>query len=48
MGTRLPGSFRDPAGHVYISDNVVYRRIEPAGREAYERLMQSVYLRSAT
>ena len=41
MGTPLPGSFRDPAGHVYISGNVVYRRIEPAGREAYERLMQS-------
>jgi hypothetical protein len=39
--TRLPGSFRDPAGHILISDGTVYRRIEPAGREAYDRLMQS-------
>lgn len=41
MPTRLPGSFRDPAGHILISDGTVYRRIEPAGREAYDRLMQS-------
>ncbi len=40
-GRRLPGSFRDPAGHVYLSNDVIYRRIEPAGREAYQRLMQS-------
>ncbi len=54
MGTRLPGSFRDPAGHVSISGSVVYRRIGPAGREAYERLRQSglsgrvLYLMSPT
>jgi hypothetical protein len=41
MAARLPGSIRDPAGHVYLSNNIVYRRIEPAGREGYERLMQS-------
>ena len=39
--TRLPGSFRDPAGYVFVSDNVVYRRIEAVGREAYESLMRS-------
>ena len=38
---RLPGSFRDPAGHVFVSDGTLYRQIEPAGREAYDRLMQS-------
>jgi hypothetical protein len=41
MAARLPGSFRDPAGYVFFSDNAIYRRIEPAGREAYERLMHS-------
>lgn len=39
--TRLPGSFRDPAGHVFVADGTLYRQIEPAGREAYQRLMQS-------
>jgi hypothetical protein len=38
---RVPGSFRDPAGHVVLSDGTLYRQIEPAGREAYDRLMQS-------
>lgn len=41
MVARLSGSFRDPAGHVYLSNETIYRRIEPAGRAAYERLMQS-------
>lgn len=41
MVARLSGSFRDPAGHIYISDETIYRRIEPAGRAAYECLMQS-------
>jgi SAM-dependent methyltransferase len=41
MPARLSGSFRDPAGHIFVSGEVVYRRIEPAGRQAYERLMQS-------
>ena len=38
---RLPGSFRDPAGHVFVSEGTLYRQIEPAGRQAYQRLMQS-------
>jgi hypothetical protein len=43
-----------PAGHVYISGRDVYGRVEPAGREACERLMQSglsgrvLYLMSPT
>lgn len=41
MTSRLPGSFRDPAGHVYITDDTVYRRIEPAGRAAYDALLRS-------
>src|SRR5262245_45979682 len=39
--TRLPGSFRDPAGHVFIADGTLYRHISPVGRDAYHRLMQS-------
>ena len=39
--TRLPGSFRDPAGHVFIADGTLYRHISPVGRDAYQRLMQS-------
>src|SRR5687768_11107127 len=38
---RVPGSFRDPAGHLFVAEGTLYRRIEPAGREAYDRLMQS-------
>src|SRR5918996_6413369 len=38
---RVPGSFRDPAGHLFVADGTLFRRIEPAGREAYDRLMRS-------
>ena len=38
---RLPGSFRDPAGHLFVAEGVLYRRIEPAGAEAYRTFMQS-------
>lgn len=41
MEGRLPGSFRDPAGHVFVTDDILYRRIDPAGREGYEALMGS-------
>jgi SAM-dependent methyltransferase len=42
MTTNSPvGSFRDPAGSIVLVDGVVYRRIEPAGREAYEQLIRS-------
>jgi SAM-dependent methyltransferase len=35
------GSFRDPAGSIVLVDGIVHRRIEPAGREAYEQLIRS-------
>ena len=38
---RAAGSFRDPAGHVVLRDEQVYRLITPAGRESYEQLIQS-------
>lgn len=39
--TRIAGSFRDPAGHVFLRDGLVYRRIEPAGVPSYRRLIES-------
>ena len=39
--TRLPGSFRDPAGYVIRLNGLVHRRIEPAGLAAYRRLVDS-------
>ena len=41
MAARLQGSFRDPAGHIFVSNNVIYRRIDSPGRAAYEQLMTS-------
>jgi ribosomal protein L11 methylase PrmA len=36
-----PASFRDPAGFIYTRDGVLYRQVQPAGRDDYERLMTS-------
>src|SRR5262249_22153156 len=33
--------FRDPAGHVFLHDGTVHRRIEPVGMESYRALMDS-------
>ena len=38
---RLPGSFRDPAGHVFLQDGIVYRRIHAAGIASYRQLIDS-------
>lgn len=38
---RAAGSFRDPFGHVFTKDGVVYRRVEPAGARSYDRLLAS-------
>lgn len=40
-GTPVAGSFRDPAGSVFLHDQTIYRRIEPAGVASYRRLMDS-------
>src|ERR1044072_7876386 len=36
-----PSSFRDPSGHIFVSDGVVYRRVNHCYRRAYEQLMSS-------
>jgi hypothetical protein len=38
---RVGGSFRDPAGFVYVEAGVLYRRVHRVYREHYERLMGS-------
>ncbi len=45
---RVPGSFRDPSGHVFIRDGVVYRAVNPSYREDYERLLDSGLYRALT
>jgi SAM-dependent methyltransferase len=40
-GVRAAASFRDPFGHVFTRDGIVYRRIEPAGAPSYDRLLAS-------
>lgn len=37
----VASSFRDPSGFVYRRDGILYRQVQPAGREAYDRLMES-------
>jgi hypothetical protein len=38
---KVSGSFRDPCGHVFYRDGVVYRRINPVYAEDYRQLIQS-------
>jgi hypothetical protein len=38
---RVGASFRDPAAFVFTRDGVVYRQVNPAGREVYDALMRS-------
>jgi len=39
--TRIPGSFRDPAGYVFAEEGRLFRRILPAGREDFRRFTES-------
>lgn len=39
--TRVPGSFRDPSGYVFVTGGVLYRAINESYRPDYERLMDS-------
>jgi hypothetical protein len=41
MTSRVAGSFRDPAGHVFERDGILYRLVSSAGRAAYQRFMRS-------
>lgn len=39
--SRVAASFRDPSGFVFVRDGVIYRQVNHAYREHYDRLMQS-------
>ncbi len=39
--TADPGSFRDPAGRVYIAEDRVYRTVTPAGAASFETVLSS-------
>ena len=41
MSSRVPGSYRDPAGFLYFSDNTLHRQINPAGMGGYNALIDS-------
>jgi len=45
---RVPGSFRDSNGYVFLKDGIVYRAINPSYRADYERLMDSGLHRALT
>lgn len=45
-GTRVSGSFRDPAGHVFVEDGVLYRTVNHCYRPHYDRLVESGLSRS--
>jgi ribosomal protein L11 methylase PrmA len=38
---RVPSSFRDPSGHLFLRDGVIYRQVNQRYREDYEALMES-------
>src|SRR5579862_2850751 len=38
---RVGGSFRDPSGFLFVHDGTVYRQINPAGADNYDRFMAS-------
>jgi ribosomal protein L11 methylase PrmA len=41
MKANVPGSFRDPSGHLYYSGGLLYRQINTVYRDNYEKLMRS-------
>jgi hypothetical protein len=44
----VPGSFRDPSGHMFRRDGRLYRQVNNSYRANYERLMESGLYRALT
>jgi hypothetical protein len=40
-GTPHPASYRDPAGHIFLRDGIVFRQVNPVYHAHYEMLMSS-------
>ncbi|MCX6357436.1 MAG: SAM-dependent methyltransferase, partial [Candidatus Aureabacteria bacterium] len=45
---RIPASFRDPSGFLFLKEGVLYRQINPAYRAHYEQLMNSGLYKALT
>jgi ribosomal protein L11 methylase PrmA len=43
---RIPGSFRDPSGFLFVADGVVHRQVNAGGAALYDQLMASGLYRS--
>lgn len=41
MTRRFGSSYKDPSGHIFIQDNIIYRSISPSYREHWDHLMTS-------
>ena len=40
-GGRIPSSFRDPSGHLFVRDGTIYRQVNQSYREDYDHLIDS-------
>ena len=47
MTTRIPGSFRDPSGFLFVRDGVVLRQVNSVYRKSYDLLMSSGFYDAA-
>ncbi len=47
MNSRIPGSFRDPSGFLFVRDGIVLRQVNRAFSEPYERMMDSGFYEAA-
>lgn len=45
--TKNPGSFRDPAGHVYEYNDEIFRLVSEAGRKQYELISKQGVIESS-
>ncbi|MBT3218980.1 MAG: SAM-dependent methyltransferase, partial [Proteobacteria bacterium] len=43
MTHKIPGSFRDPSGFLFLHQSEVYRQINGVYAEHYQKLMESLY-----
>ena len=44
---RVPGSFRDPSGYLFLHDGTLYRSVAASHRDDYEAMMASGFYEAA-
>lgn len=47
MTSRIPGSFRDPSGFLFVREGVVYRQVNEVFREPYDQMMSGGFHEAA-